>query len=944
MMATMMATMVSPMAWGDVGDAGPGVSRGRDDPVRRPRPTDHLLVGRKAERALLDAERAAVRAGALRTVMLAGEAGIGKTTLMAAFTESIATHAVPTFIGRCADGASVPLQPFRDIVASMIDRAPLELLADHVKACGGELRRIAPQLGWRVPTAPSPSSSDDATERHMLFNAIADLVRRLAAGDHLVLVLDDLHWAEPTALLLTRHLIRALNNCPVLVVLSFRDTDLDHNRELRRTIADLERGTCCRIHLSGLDPGEMGELVTAMAPGFARAAPSLISTLVEETSGNPLYTSQLVRHLLESDLLAVESDMVHFRAPVDQLPVPPGLRDVVWSRVESLGPIATEVLVAASVLGLEVDRDLLVEIVDVGEGEVDDALDDALRAGLLEGDSQRPTVVRFTHGLVVHALIGEPAPLRLRRLHERTAEALEKREDEHPHRTVIDLAHHWTAAGNRVRAQRWAVAAGDHDFAHLAPAEAARWYAIAIEHARAVGVSEGEESALLLRLGRAQVRAGDASARSTLLDAARLAKSGGATDVLVGAALAGDRNLVSGSADPELLAVIESALDALEPVGDSDAVTRCRLLAQLGRELVYTRRSDERYAVASTALDLALKQDDPTLLPSIVGSLLEALWAPGASALRREIAERAVADVERVGDPVLEFRARHAVYNVAIELADAEAAQRNIERLRAIANEIGEPRMRWVISLIDTFETMMRGDLDESERLSGVMFELGSQLGYSDAFLLYAAQILVNRTFSGRHAEVLPMVEQALETNRSALLFRLMRAILCQATGRIDVAREMLDQGVADRFEHLPIDSLWKTAILGYAVLAVEMEDVPAATQLLPILEPLAAEISFSGATSQGCIGAYVGNLASILGQHELAETHLNAALEVAASFGWTYHRARGLLALAQSRRRRDGCYDDVAYGWLAEALELGRAHGLHGVVHIADAALASRP
>ena len=146
----------------------------------------------------------------LRGVVLRGEPGIGKTTLLAAFAQSVVSMADATVVyGRC-DETAVPLQPFRSVLADCVEHAPVELLGEHVARCGGELVRICPQLATRVGTAPHPTVSDDATERFLLFEAATDLLRRIAMPRPLVLMFDDLQWAEETALLMLRHITHAL--------------------------------------------------------------------------------------------------------------------------------------------------------------------------------------------------------------------------------------------------------------------------------------------------------------------------------------------------------------------------------------------------------------------------------------------------------------------------------------------------------------------------------------------------------------------------------------------------------------------------------------------------------------------------------------------------------------------------------------------------------------
>ena len=126
------------------------------------------------------------------------------------------------------------------------------MLHAHVAACGGEVLRIAPQLGYRVD-APAPTDTDHATERYLLFESVADLLRRLAVRQPLVVLLDDLHWAEPTALQLLRHLANALADVPLLAVLSCRDTVESDTEGLRLALAEVERAGALRLDLVGLD-------------------------------------------------------------------------------------------------------------------------------------------------------------------------------------------------------------------------------------------------------------------------------------------------------------------------------------------------------------------------------------------------------------------------------------------------------------------------------------------------------------------------------------------------------------------------------------------------------------------------------------------------------------------------------------------------------------------
>jgi predicted ATPase len=288
------------------------------------------VIGRSFERRLLADSVVRARSSGLQPILLSGEAGIGKTTLLAAFAHDVHDRDEHHVVyGRCDEGAAVPLQPFRGLVGWCVGHASSALLEAHAARCGGELLRIAPQLAERV-SPREPTTSDDATERFLLFDAIADLLRRIAGDDVLVVMLDDLHWAEPTALSLLRHLTRALADAPVVLIVSYRDSE-QLTDEFRLVLADLDRSDAGRITVRGFDDADLADLV-AIEAGVA--TPEVAARLREDSAGNPLYATQLIRHWVES--AGLESVPDHA--------IPPSLRDVVWSRVRAPGAASAEML------------------------------------------------------------------------------------------------------------------------------------------------------------------------------------------------------------------------------------------------------------------------------------------------------------------------------------------------------------------------------------------------------------------------------------------------------------------------------------------------------------------------------------------------------------------------------------------------------------------------
>lgn len=271
-------------------------------------------------------------------------------------------------------------------------------------------------------------------------------------------------------------------------------------------------------------------------------------------------------------------------------------------------------------------------------------------------------------------------------------------------------------------------------------------------------------------------------------------------------------------------------------------------------------------------------------------------------------------------------------------------AAHNLTRLRATAHNVGEPYLRWITVLAETFEATMAGRLPDAEALAAEALDFGLQIGAPDVFAIYAAQFFVLRTFAGRHGELFPLVEQVARENPTVLPFKLAYGIICAAVGHTDTARGILSEGLESGLVELGVDYFWMTSVIAYAIIALELDDREAAAQLLPVIEPYASVISFNGATSQGPVSAYAGKLASLLSRHDEAEGYLKAALTTATAFGWTYHRATTLFALAQARHRRLGELDEEARCWLSESSELCRAYGFQNWIAQIDDLAARQP
>ena len=907
--------------------AGPSSWRGNGWlPLQAELARGPALVGRARELELLAAEAALAGGPGSRTVIVEGEAGIGKTTVLGAFARAVRDEgAAAVLYGRCQDGPAVPLEPFRSLIGHLVEHAPADVLRAHASRCGGHLVRIAPRLADRVELSGAPVS-DEATDRHLLFEAVSDVLSRLAAISPLVVLLDDVQWAEPTAVQLLRHLGRALVNVPVLLVLSARDTDERRSSELRAVLADLECRPGRRICLGGFDDDELADLTASLLAVNATAVTSAVSArLRDQTAGNPLYATQLVRHWAESGYLALAATEVEFADGATGDEVPANLRNLVWSRVSSLGDQVVEVLSAAAVLGTQFAVGAVIDMAGISDSDAMDALDVAEAAGLLAEVEARVPTLRFVHVLVARAVYGGLPRGRRRRLHAQAAEVLAKRAGAPTIHLAAQIARQYNLGGMVAEARCWAITAGDYATGQLSSAEAARWYRTALDHGAALDVPDHERAGLLVRLGHAQQQAGDPGALATLTEAAALARGCGATAIVAQAALATDRGFLRlGPAAPAQVALVESALE----MADADPATRARLLALLAEDLVSDVAGTRRIGLAREAIALADASPDPALLARICSSVLYALWGPDleATRLRADVANRSIAAAAAAGDPHLEFAVHAAAYTVAIQLADPAGAARSLGRLHAIADAIGAPQMTWTVGWFEAFVATMQARFADAGRLGRETEALGLALGAAESVAVFAGQAAVLATIAGHHAELPPIAAQAIGAGPVKLTYHLAHAI---ASGPEQIASDLLGEAAADGFRNVAPDLMWLTSMLGYAILAIELEDLDAAAHLLAIIEPYAGQV----ATNLGPAAAYAGRLASLLGRHDVADRHLNTAFEIVDAFDWDYHRAAILMARAAARHRSFGHIDDTARDWLERAAGICVARGLPGML-----------
>ena len=261
------------------------------------------FVGRVSElERLAGALKEVSAAPGYRAVLVSGEPGIGKTALLSRVAADAHDQSVVVLYGRCDEDLGIPYQPWVEALSHLVEHAPEPLLRAHVAARGGDLLALVPGLGARLGTTPAVRSADQDTERHLLFAGVVDLVDRVAAQVPVLVVLDDLHWADRPSLLLLRHVVASATRMHLLVLATFRTTEVAAENPLEEALAVLHREPGVeRMNLGGLDDVELLDLVQAAAGDTLPAdRVALRNALAADTDGNPFFVLEILRHLAET--------------------------------------------------------------------------------------------------------------------------------------------------------------------------------------------------------------------------------------------------------------------------------------------------------------------------------------------------------------------------------------------------------------------------------------------------------------------------------------------------------------------------------------------------------------------------------------------------------------------------------------------------------------------
>jgi class 3 adenylate cyclase/tetratricopeptide (TPR) repeat protein len=892
------------------------------------------FVGRSAERdTLVDAWKDVV-AGGRRVVLIAGEPGIGKTRLVKEVCRLAHDHGGLVLWGGCEEDLGIPYQPFAEALRWYATAGPIDDLRELLGTLGGELIRLIPDLDRLVPGLAAPVNADPDTERYRLFESVVELVAALSARTPTLLVLDDVHWAAKPTLLMLRHLLRASNELRVLIVATYRDTDLDRTHPLADMLADLRREpTVERLALTGLDEQGVTEFLERTA-GHALDHPgrALAVAVHGETEGNPFFIGEVLLHLVESGAIVFRDGRYSVARALDDVGIPEGVREVIGRRLSTLDPATNEVLSAASVIGREFEVGLLTTLSDGEEEVVLDALEAAERTGLVSAVPGRAAQYRFSHALVRSTLYDELTTSRRLRLHRAVARALAERPDA-PTR-LPELARHFSecaALGEVDRAVEYCRRAGDAALAEVAFEEAANYYE------RALGALEladdpdlATRADLLTAAGAALVIITDPRGRDLLYAAAEIARDLGDPARLADAAISLHRDASTREmlrVDEPMVALLEEALDTVDA---DDLARRALLTSALVPELLWSPDRERRLTLADEALDLARRAGDDLVLARVLAQQSAGYDNTDPRIIDRYADESAeiIALASTLDDPALLFGAyTHRILG-SILVGNRTTLDADLDAVDALAARLRQPALEFRSRTLRTAQTLISGRLDDAERQIAELGEYWAahRLTQTGTIGVLAFRLHYER---GRLADFEPFLLQLIAEQASIVTWRVALLSVYASTDRLDDAREHLHVLAADDFAIVPRDVLWVVSIAGIARIAGLAGELDIAQRAYNYMLPFRGVIAGTGQSAEQPVALSIGTAAAALGRFEDAEQLYAEAIDLSERLGAPTFVAATRVQWAQTLLDPAGPHDvtrarELAQQALATAEELG--------------------
>jgi hypothetical protein len=871
---------------------------------------DGRLVGRAdglamAERVLDDAF-----GGSGQLLLVSGEPGIGKSAFLGEVAHRAGSRGARVLRGVCWDGAGAP--PYW----------PWTQVLREVDQEGAR----ASEAGWLLagrPAGGAGSALEAADDRFRLFDGVARSLITLARDQPLVLVLDDLQWADTPSLDLLEFAFRQVSACRVLILGAFRDTEpVDALYRLRGQV----------LQLAGLNPTDVAALMTVVSgtpPSLERAR-----SVCERCGGNPFFVRELTRLVLARGGWN--------RAATGMLPIPEGVRETLNQRLARLSPRCTELADVLATAGTAMSPDVLSRVSGIPRDSLADLLDEAVGARVVVLEP-RP---RIAHDLFREAILGTLPTSRRAELHLAVGRALQDNAGDATVEALsavsrhAQLAAHFVAAGPVAdpEALEYSILAARDATARLGHDDAARHYRNALERLRD---DPARQTAIRLELAAAWDRAGDSdSSRAVYAHVAELARAEGDAAGLARAAL-GMHALGSRGVDHTATEMLTAAAAGLqsppspgmpEPEGESIAL-RSRTLAALARTYRHSYETLDPRArnVAQEAVDLARAAGDPAALALALLAAHDVAWEPGSARERLAIVAAMAQAAASAGDQDLVAEARMLQAAALIELGDP-AGREVLGEYVFLAEGLGHARGRWGALSRRAVLAELSGRVDDAIELADEALVLGRAIGIPDAEGCFSTL----RGAMGALGCPVPKQEGLLPTTDPLWpVFPLLRAWSCLYDGDLDKAGSLMHGfAIEDIGDKHDLELLAAAATVCAAVGSASQQQ-----WVYHRLEPHGGlHVVVGGcAAYHGAVDHLLGLLAAALGRTQRADEHFATATEMLDRLGapaWAALSRRERDRLKPTRPRNKFHYDGGTWQLTFDGLEvhLPDAKGLHDI------------
>jgi tetratricopeptide (TPR) repeat protein len=823
---------------------------------------------------LLRASLGAAIAGQGRVVLVSGEPGIGKTRLAEELAHHAAAEGAAVRWGRCREGSGAPaFWPWIQILRAQFAATDAGDLRAQLGTGAEEIVRLVPDLHERLPDVPAVPLADDAGARFRLFDSVVGFLRACAAAQPLALIVEDLHWAQPASVELLRFLAEELQEDRILVVATYRETEVDGEHPLAQVLrAPWYPPRVERIGLVGLSEEEVGKLIEALGH---KGPASLAARIYRESGGNPFFATEIVRALGTAEA-----------------GIPGSVRDVTAHRLRRLSEECRRLLGIASVIGPEFELVILEQV--AASTPVLSLLNEAIAAHVIAEVPGLMRVCRFTHALIREVLF-TALPLE-ERLHlhwhvATTIEALGGPDREH---AASVLAHHFSeavagCADGTLRqacidkAVQYAIQAAEQATVMCAYEDAVARYEQALRSLETWAAHERRRQCeLLLAIGEAQVRAwAKYAVRSeTFQRAAALARQLGEPQLLARAAFGlFTRVSVLGAADAgdTHVALLREALEA---VGPQDSSVRARLLGCLALATHFSDPYLYRLPLSEEAVAVARRVGDPRMLWSVLLSRWTTLTEPEQAAERMALATEMIQLGEQLGDREAVMFGRDARLCEALEQGQVGTVQRELAVYTRLADDLRQPGLRSRAVAMRAALALLDGRFSEAEHL---VLEWRQLLHHPEDPVLsmpYLVQLSGLYWEQDRYGELKDFVKAAVEQ----FPFPGVRAALAHVyaeAGRVDEARAEIERLSRDDLAAMPHTRSGPLLMWELTHAHAIVGDTTHAAPLYALLLPHARQLMVDKDTPI-CLGSgslLLGLLAHLMARWDDALRHLDDAL-----------------------------------------------------------------